>query len=83
MKKKYVLADVRIRYKIAKNILIIVINLVLMILIIIGFVSQLITKNIVEFTLIIFPIELVLAFFLYFVYNKMFPKSRKLNCNFQ
>ncbi len=78
MKNKYVLDEVKIRYKIAKNILILVIDLVVTILIIIGFVSLLISKNIVEFSLIIFPIELVLAFSLYFVYNKMFPKPKKV-----
>ncbi len=79
MKNKYVLANVQFRYKVAKNVLLFAIDLILMIFIIIGFVSQLITRNIIEFTLIIFPIELVLAIFLYFVYNKMFPKPKKFD----
>jgi len=78
LKYKYVLDEVQFRYKIAKNILIVAIDLVLMILLTICFVIILISKNLVEFSLIIFPIELVLAFSLYFVYNKMFPKPKKV-----
>ncbi len=79
MKNKYTLANVKFRYKIAKNVLLFALDLILMIVIVVGFVSQLTSRDIVEFTLIIFPIELVLAFSLYFVYNKMFPRPRKLD----
>jgi hypothetical protein len=76
MKNKYVLDDVQLRYKIAKNILIVVIDLVISILITIGFVILVMSKNLFQFSLIIFPIELVLALSLYFVYNRMFPKPK-------
>ena len=79
MKNKYVLDEVQFRYKIAKNILIIVIDFILLVLITIGFVFIFISWNPIQFSLIIFPIELVLAVILYFVYNKMFPKPRKYN----
>jgi len=79
MKNKYVLDEVHFRYKIAKNILIVVIDFILLVLITIGFVILLISWNLGKFSLIIFPIELALALVLYFVYNKMFPKPRKFN----
>ena len=77
LKHKYVLDEVQFRYKIAKNILIVVIDFILLALITIGFVFIFISWNPVKFSLILFPIELVLAFTLYFVYNKMFPKPKK------
>lgn len=79
MKKKYVLDEIHFRYKIAKNILIVVIDFILLVLFTIGFVILLNSWNLSTFSLIIFPIELVLAFILYFVYNKMFPKPKKIN----
>ncbi|MHA1669613.1 MAG: hypothetical protein ACTSV5_03435 [Promethearchaeota archaeon] len=75
LKKNYVLAVVQIRNKTLKNVLIFAIDLVLMTLVTIGFIFLLMSKDIIEFTLIIFPIELALAFSLYFVYNKMFSTS--------
>ena len=78
MKNKYVLDEVQFRYKIAKNILIVAIDLAITVLITIGFVILVMSKNLVEFSLIIFPIELVLALSLYFVYNRMFPKPKKI-----
>ena len=77
MKSKYVLDEVHFKYKIAKNILIIVIDFILFVLITIGFVILLNSWNLGKFSLIIFPIELALASVLYFVYNKMFPKPKK------
>ncbi len=78
MKSKYVLDEVHFKYKIAKNILIIVIDFILLVLITIGFVILLNSWNLGKFSLIIFPIELALALVLYFVYNKMFPKPKKI-----
>ncbi|QEE17049.1 hypothetical protein DSAG12_02881 [Promethearchaeum syntrophicum] len=79
MKKKYVLDEIHFRYKIAKNILIVVIDFILLVLLTIGFVILLNSWNLSKFSIIIFPIELVLALILYLVYNKMFPKPKKIN----
>ena len=76
MRNKCVLDDVQIRYKIAKNIFIVAVDLVISVLITIGFVIIVMSKDISGFSLIIFPIELVLAISIYFVYNRMFPKPK-------